>query len=351
MKAIGLMSGTSLDGVDICLCEFSREGEKWHFDILQTDALPYPHQWQQRLYYDEKLFAGKLLELDHEYGVYLGDLIRDFLNTHNLSPADIDLISSHGHTLFHQPELGYTYQIGNGPELYASLGIPVVCDFRRQDVALGGQGAPLVPIGDRLLFSEYEACLNLGGFSNISYPTKNGRIAFDICPVNFVLNKLASELGYDYDYQGLLASKGSVKPTLLQDLDALEYYTQKPPKSLGAEWASTHILPLIERIDLNTFDKLRTYSEHVATQIARVLNDNHITSCLLSGGGTHNTHLVSLIQNKTNCKLTVPSKEIIDFKEALIFGFMGVLRWQHSTNVLASVTGASRDHSSGIVYQ
>jgi len=351
MKAIGLMSGTSLDGVDICLCEFSKEGEKWALEVLKTETVPYPHHWQQSLSFNEQLSASKLLKMDHDYGVYLGELVKDFLHKHSFKRHDIQLVASHGHTLFHQPDLGYTYQLGNGPELHASLGIPVVCDFRRQDVALGGQGAPLVPIGDQLLFAEYESCLNLGGFSNISYATKSGRIAFDICPVNFVQNKLATELGYDYDYQGLLASKGTVDANLLRQLDELEYYEQKSPKSLGAEWAGKNVIPLITGTELSTFDKLRTYNEHVATQIARVLNDNHIKSCLLSGGGTHNTHLIELIRSKTICELTIPAKEIIDFKEALIFAFMGVLRWQHSTNVMASVTGASRDHSSGIVYQ
>lgn len=350
MKAIGLMSGTSLDGLDICLCEFNELNGKWAFTILKAETISYSTQWQYRLSYNSSLSANELLAIDHEYGILLGEMLEDFIQKNSINISDVSFISSHGHTYYHRPEKGFTFQLGNGPELFAKFQIPVVCDFRRQDIAMGGQGAPLVPIGDQLLFHQHEACLNFGGFANISFSKNENRIAFDICPVNFVLNHLAKELGYDYDYQGLLASKGCVNQELLEKLNALSFYRQPAPKSLGAEWVNEKVFPLIKTSDLNIFDKLRTITEHVAIQVTQVLNQNNIKNCIITGGGAYNVHLIQLIRSKTNCLIHIPDNEIVDFKEALIFAFMGALRIQNSVNVLGSVTGASNSHSSGILY-
>ncbi len=350
MKAIGLMSGTSLDGLDICLCDFMEEHGKWTFSILHTETVAYSIEWQNKLSYNPSLSARHLLELDHDYGILLGEILLKFISQNDIKLSDITLIASHGHTFYHRPEQGFTFQLGNGPEIFAKFQIPVVCDFRRQDVALGGQGAPLVPIGDQLLFGKHEACLNFGGFANISFDKNMHRVAFDICPVNFVLNTFAKELGYDYDYQGLLASKGKLCSNLLSQLNELDFYQKAPPKSLGAEWVNECIFPIIEKADITVFDKLRTMAEHIAIQVSKVLNDQQIKNCLITGGGAYNSYLIQLIRSKTNCLIHIPEKEIVEFKEAVIFAFMGLLRLQGKDNVIGNVTGASRSHSSGIIY-
>lgn len=344
------MSGTSLDGVDICYAEFYYQNEQWQFKILKAETIPYSSSWSARLAFNANLSATALLQLDHDYGKLLGQMMNDFIANNGINHTDIDLVASHGHTLYHQPRSGYTFQLGNGPEIFAATKLPVVCDFRRQDVALGGQGAPLVPIGDQFLFSEYEACLNLGGFSNISFTKNENRLAFDICPVNFVLNSLAMELGYEYDYHGRLASDGKPDEVLLTHFNQLEYYSAPLPKSLGAEWVNSEIFPSLKESPLGTIDKLRTFTEHTAEQISRVLNQNDIKTCLVTGGGAYNDFLIKLTRSKTNCDIIIPEKEIIEYKEALIFAFMGVLRKTGSFNILHTVTGASQDHSSGIMY-
>lgn len=350
MKALGLMSGTSLDGLDICLCDFTEIDGHWSFSILAAETIAYNSQWQNRLTYNPDLSANELLALDHEYGELLGSMLQDFIQKHNIDTSEIALISSHGHTYYHRPEQGFTFQLGNGPELFAKFQIPVVCDFRRQDVAMGGQGAPLVPIGDQLLFHLHEACLNFGGFANISFDHQGNRTAFDICPVNFVLNQLARELGYDYDYQGLLASKGKVDIQLVDSLNALLFYKMPAPKSLGAEWVNEHVFPLIQDSGISIFDKLRTMTEHVAIQVTDILNQNKLKNCMITGGGAYNAHLIQLIRSKTNCLIQVPEKEIVEYKEAVIFAFMGLLRLQGKANVIGTVTGAQHSHSSGIIY-
>ncbi|WP_417593264.1 anhydro-N-acetylmuramic acid kinase [Owenweeksia hongkongensis] len=350
MKAIGLMSGTSLDGLDICLCDFTEKDGIWAFSILTAETIPYNPQWQERLTYNGSLSANELLALDHDYGILLGNMLQGFLQKNNINAKSLSLISTHGHTYYHRPEQGFTFQLGNGPELFAKFQIPVVCDFRRQDVAMGGQGAPLVPIGDQLLFHKNEACLNFGGFANISFAKKETRIAFDICPVNYVLNSLAKELGYDYDYQGLLASKGEVNSELLERLNTLPFYKMNPPKSLGAEWVNEQVFPWIQNSNLGIFDKLRTMTEHVAIQVTNVLNEHALKNCIVTGGGAYNAHLIQLIRSKTNCLIHIPDKEIVEYKEALIFAFMGLLRLQGKHNVIGSVTGAPHSHSSGIIY-
>ncbi|HKJ06628.1 MAG TPA: anhydro-N-acetylmuramic acid kinase, partial [Flavobacteriaceae bacterium] len=244
---------------------------------------------------------------------------------------------------------GYTLQIGNGPQIFNATKVKTICDFRVQDVQLGGQGAPLVPIGDKLLFSKYNYCLNLGGFANVSFEEKNKRIAFDICPVNIVMNFYAKQLGKEYDNKGLIARKGKIHKTLLNDLNAISFYKKTPPKSLGFEFVKAVIFPLIQKYNLPVPTILRTFIEHIAIQMASVIKGEK-KECLITGGGAFNTFLIEVLAQKTAVKLILPSEEIINYKEALIFALLGYLKNFNQVNCLQSVTGASRNHSSGVIY-
>ncbi|KFF75547.1 anhydro-N-acetylmuramic acid kinase [Chryseobacterium sp. P1-3] len=342
--AIGLMSGTSLDGLDICLAEFEKQ-EQWTFQILKTETIPYSESWESKLRNAIHLSAEELLELHSEYGFYLGKQVLQFIEKYQLE--NISLIASHGHTVFHQPQRKFTLQIGDGRAIKITTGLPVVYDFRSQDILMNGNGAPLVPIGDELLFPEYHACLNLGGFSNISLTCNGKRIAFDIVPVNIVLNKLAQQLGKSFDEQGDLARKGKVDEVLLAKLNSLDFYGQHHPKSLGIEWCNQYIFPILENIE--TQNSLATFTEHIAQQISTVINRYNIRNILFTGGGAYNTFLIEKIKGKTSAEVIVPVKEIIEHKEALVFAFMGVLRMNNEINVLSSATGSIADHCSGIM--
>lgn len=344
-KAIGLMSGTSLDGLDICLVQFEKKHSVWKFEILKAETISYSKDLEDQLKNSIHLSAEKLLELHSEYGFYLGKEIKNFISKHQIE--NIDVISSHGHTVFHQPQKKFTLQIGDGRAIKLETAIPVVYDFRSQDVLMGGNGAPLVPIGDELLFSEYDACLNLGGFSNISLKHNGRRIAFDIAPVNIVLNKIAQNFNKNFDENGNLAREGEINKELFIKLNSLEFYTLSYPKSLGIEWCNKNIFPLFE--DLDSKDILATFTEHCAEQISKVLNQYQLKKVLFTGGGTYNSYLIEKIKQKTDSEIIIPEKEIIDFKEALIFAFMGILRMNKEINVLSSATGSSQDHSSGII--
>lgn len=346
---LGVMSGTSLDGVDLCYTGFKKIDDGYSFKILHAETVPYPHAMLERLHF-RQLSAEKLLALDHDYGSFLGAAISDFLERNNISGSALDTISSHGHTYYHKPTEGYTFQIGNGPEIFAKTGIKTICDFRRQDVALGGQGAPLVPIGDELLFSDYDACLNLGGFANISFRKNETRIASDICAVNFVLNHFSRKLNKPYDQGGKIAASGETNEALLEELNRLPFFQKKPPKSLGAEWVHENLLPLLEKAKLGPKDIIATFSAHAAYQIAEVLKNNNLGNCLVTGGGAYNVHLLNQIQKFCNTQLIVPEPKIVEFKEALIFALMGLLRDEGKVNILKSVTGSTADHSSGIIY-
>ena len=344
--ALGLMSGTSLDGLDICHAAFEKdENGKWNFEILNALTFPYSEEWEKKLRNATKISAEALFELNSEYGYYLGEKVLEFIKRFQLK--DIDLIASHGHTVFHQPEKKFTVQIGDGRAIKILTGIPVVYDFRSQDVLMGGNGAPLVPIGDELLFSEFDACLNIGGFSNISFNANLRRVAFDICPVNVVLNKFAQKLGKNFDENGDLARIGKVNFKLLNKLNSLDFYQKSSPKSLGIEWVSEHIFPLFEKE--NTVDALATFTEHAAVQIAHIFEKSALKTVLFSGGGTYNRFVVERIQHHSKAEIIIPSAKIINFKEALIFAFMGVLRIKNEINTLSSATGSSADHSSGLI--
>ncbi len=344
------MSGTSLDGVDFCLADFHFNNGKWRFEILAADTFPYEKKWAERLIFDENISGEELLQLDADYGKLLADLVLQFIENQNIDASHLDCISSHGHTFFHRPEKGFTFQLGGGPQIFAKTKNPTVTDFRRQDVALGGQGAPLVPIGDSLLFSDYDACLNLGGFANISFEKDQKRLAFDICPINFVMNFLSQKLGKEYDKNGEIARQGELIPALSNELNSLDFYQKKPPKSLGAEWVAEHIFPLLKKNDLSIANLLNTFAEHSANQISNVLNSNDLKTCLATGGGAFNGFLMERIQAKTDCEIIKPDAKIINYKEALIFAFMGVLKMRGEVNVLAAATGARGNHSSGIFY-
>src|SRR5690554_5203234 len=343
---VGVMSGTSLDGIDLCEIDFEFVQGKWKFEIKKCETVPYSPFWKKELQQAVHFSKEQLERLNFKYTEKLSDDISGFIRKNHI--REIDAVCSHGHTVLHQPEKGLTYQIWNLPRISKSLGLKVVCNFRIQDVKLGGQGAPLVPIGDRLLFPEYDYCLNLGGFANISSEIHGNRIAYDICPVNIVLNHYAEKLGKDFDEDGNLAKMGELNSALLQSLNGLPFYTEKPPKSLGLEWVNEHIFPLLDSFNISSEDILRTFTEHIAIQLAVQFPEN--ASVLITGGGAYNSFLIERLKDLVSVEITIPSPEIVEFKEALIFGLLGVLKLRGEINCLSSVTGASIDHSSGEIY-
>jgi anhydro-N-acetylmuramic acid kinase len=348
-KALGMMSGTSMDGVDLACCLFNLHDDKWSFKIEAAGTLTYDSYWKKRLAGAHLLSGRKLLDLDIDYGNYLGGLARDFCGKNSFAPG---LIASHGHTVFHQPEKGVTFQVGNGLAMAVKTGLPVVHDFRSLDVSLGGQGAPLVPVGDRLLFEDYDICLNLGGFSNVSFEKDNRRIAFDISPCNIVLNHFAGKTGLAFDEDGKNARQGSVHDKLLRQLDRLKYYRKEGPKSLGREWLEKEFIPVIDPFDLCVDDVLRTSTEHIAGRIAGVIAEQGkqaSSKILITGGGARNSFLMERISETAGVDLRIPDTLLIDFKEALVFAFLGILRSRGEINTLSSVTGATRDSSGGII--
>lgn len=338
------MSGTSLDGVDLIYVKFYSDND-YHFKILKAETIKYSDFWKNKLQkaFDKK--ADKPDKLSIKYGILLAKMINDFIAKNKI--VTLDFIASHGHTIFHKPEQGYTLQIGDGYQIANLTGYKVVCDFRTQDVQLGGQGAPLVPIGDAHLFKNYDYCLNLGGFSNSSFDENGIRKAYDICPVNIVLNHLANKLKLDYDDKGLLSASGKINQELLKELNALPFFRQHAPKSLGLEFVVDFIFPLFEKYNLPVIDLLRTFTEHIAQQLSRNIKPNK--RVLVTGGGAYNDFLISRFKAISQCELIIPKPEIINFKEALIFAFLGLLRIENKVNCLKSVTGASRDHCSGKV--
>jgi anhydro-N-acetylmuramic acid kinase len=345
-NVISVMSGTSLDGIDIIYANYKLNAT-WKFSILKAETVSYSEYWKQKLNTLTHLSKAEIEDIDIIYSNYLGNKILEFVIKHKIET--IDFVSSHGHTALHNPRQGYTYQIGNTQILADVLKQKIICDFRVQDVELGGQGAPLVPIGDKLLFSDYTYCLNLGGFANISYDDNGSRIAYDICPANIVLNYFMKKLGYEFDNKGQLAQSGTIIQSLLEELNLLSYYRQKPPKSLGLEWVQTFIFPLLEEYAHEIKDILTTVVEHTAIQISKSLQ-NKTGNVLITGGGAYNLYLIERIKSHTKIKIDIPSKTIIEFKEALIFGLLGVLKVRNEVNCLSSVTGAKKDHSSGKIF-
>lgn len=345
---VGVMSGTSLDGLDLALCEFETIDNKHSYKIIKAQTLSYTDVWKQRLTDVTNATAEQYFKLNSLYSEFIAEQINLFLNDTNLKP---NAIASHGHTVFHNPQLGFSTQIGCGATIAAKTGLITVCDFRNLDVALGGQGAPLVPIGDELLFANYDACLNIGGIANISYKNfEDKRVAYDICEANMLLNFLAEKMGHVYDENGNLAKAGRVDENLLVQLNNLNFYQKTGAKSLGREWFEKTILPFFVENKRDVKNLLATSVEHIAQIIANDLNNNTIKNVLITGGGAFNSYLIESIKQKTKCKLVIPPNELINFKEALIFAFLGYLRLNNKINTLKSVTGASVDSIGGAVY-
>lgn len=340
------MSGSSLDGVDIAYCEFYFDTE-WHYTIIKAETIPFDEEWRIALTSLPEQKGVKLIENDISFGNYLGELVVQFTERHQVVP---DFISSHGHTIFHNPDKGYTFQLGHGQAISSSAGIKTICDFRIGDIQLGGQGAPLVPIGDSLLFREYDLCINLGGIANISYVNEGKRIAFDICAANQLLNYLSRQTGAPYDKNGNIAQLGKLNTGLFEKLNNHPYFKLNYPKSMSNQFITDKLINLIDDSDACVEDKLYTVCKHIAYQINQVIKNVKGDKILLTGGGTHNGFLTTAIQKEIKLKLTIPHKIIIDYKEAMIFAFMGVLYFEGQINCLASATGASKDSSTGVVY-
>jgi anhydro-N-acetylmuramic acid kinase len=349
MLILGLMSGTSLDGLDLAICEFERYEGEYRFKIKAAKTSLYSALWKNRLTEIKNVSAEAYFEWHALYGKYIAEEANTFLKATGLKP---DAIASHGHTVFHQPALGFSTQVGCGATIASYTQTTTVYDFRSLDVASGGQGAPLVPIGDKLLFGNYAACLNIGGIANISFDDLSGkRTAFDICEANMLLNYLAEKTGKAFDRAGEMARSGKVNDALLNKLNAIGYYSQKGAKSIGREWFEKNILYLVDDKNMPVNDLLATSTEHIAQVIANELNDQKIKNVLLTGGGVFNTFLVERVKLKTSGEIIIPKDEIINFKEALIFAFLGYLRLNNSINTLRSVTGALNDSIGGAVYR
>ena len=353
-NVIGVMSGTSLDGIDLAHINFTIVNKKWSYKILESETIAYTSDWLNKLKVAVSFSDKELTKLNEEFTQLLGEIIKSFIDKNNIS--NLDAVCSHGHTILHQPHKGITLQIGNLPKIATYINQKVVCDFRVQDVKFGGQGAPLVPIGDRVLFSEYDFCLNLGGFSNVSFEENNNRIAFDISPVNTVLNFYANQLGFAYDDKGEISKSGKLNAELLNELNALEYYKKSYPKSLGFEFVKEIVLPLMENYAISTADKMRTFSEHIAQQIGLALDDFMVMArrpkkMLVTGGGAYNDFILERIGYYLwNMEIIIPDNKTLEFKEALIFALLGVLKLRVEVNVLSSVTGAKMNHSSGVIF-
>jgi len=347
IQSIGLMSGTSLDGLDVCCCTFTRKKGKWDFTIDCARGYNYPDDMKYILGTGaQQMSALDFITFHSAYGKFLGEKVNLFMEEFGVKP---DIIASHGHTIFHEPHKKVMYQIGDGAAIAAETGIPTVSDFRRLDIMMGGQGAPLVPIGDRMLFSDYDYCLNIGGFSNISFEKEGQRVAFDISPVNYVFNRYTRQIGLEYDKDGEIARSGEICSPLLEELNALEFYHTEGPKSLGREWVEELIFPMIDKYGLSLADKLRTFCEHAAFQVSRVTSSGK--RLLITGGGAFNKFLVERISALTGCEIVIPDPIIIEYKEALIFALLGALYMADQPSCLSSVTGASRDNIGGMLFK
>jgi len=355
-RAIGLMSGSSLDGLDIAFVHLQEGAGKWSFEIIKANCYSYTDEWRERLKSSTTLNAREYLLLHTAYGHYLGEKVNQFIEENNLH-YQVQLISSHGHTSFHMPAQKMTAQLGDGAAIAAVTGINTVSDLRAMDVALGGQGAPLVPTGEKLLFSGYDFFLNLGGIANLSFKSNEQFIGFDVCPANAVLNMLANKAGKAYDANGDMASAGNVNEKLLEKLNALSYYADPYPKSLANDFGTGIVYPLIQDSGFSIADGLRTYTEHIVLQIAAAIAGSALQNSkpllLVTGGGAFNTFLIERLKYNlagTNVQIIVPDENIIQYKEALIMALTGILRWREEYNVMASVTGASRNSIGGSVW-
>lgn len=342
-RVLGVMSGSSLDGLDLALCTLGKKSGRWSFKIESAKTVQYPARLRTRLLEVMHGSALDLARLDVELGAFIGRGCKSFIGKR------VDLIASHGHTIFHIAAEGLTTQIGSGAVIAAITGIPTVCDFRTKDMALDGQGAPLVPLGEQLLFPDHKAFVNLGGICNISLHTTKRVIGYDVCIGNQALNFLAAEAGKPFDKSGAIAASGAINAPLLARLNALPFHAQKPPRSLGREWFNEQVQPLINDRRIPMPDRMRTVVEHVAQQLGSALKNTR-SPVLVTGGGAHNSFLMDRIRANTRADVQVPHRTIVDYKEALVFGLLGLLRMNNEVNTLASVTGAKRDSVGGAIY-
>jgi anhydro-N-acetylmuramic acid kinase len=357
-RAIGVMSGSSLDGLDIAFVEFQENAGKWNYEIGQADCYPYSEKWLEKLRSATTLKAMEYQLLHVEYGHYVGEQINRFIEQNKLH-YQVALIASHGHTTFHIPSKKMTAQLGDGAAIAAETQLPVISDLRALDLAFGGQGAPIVPIGEKWLLGDFDFFLNLGGIANVSFKSEP-YIAFDICAANRVLNMLVSNEGKEYDDKGEIAGSGELKTDLLQKLNGLDYYNQPYPKSLANDFGTDVVYPMIIEAGCKIKDALRTYVEHIVMQIkgsiTKLVNGTHQIinrKLLATGGGAFNTFLVNRLSEELShlqIEVVVPDEKLIQYKEAMIMAFMGVLRWRQEYNILSSVTGASRDTIGGALW-
>lgn len=355
-SALGLMSGSSLDGLDIVFAEFNVNAGNWTYEILATDCYGYSDEWKGKLQSAVALTALEYQLLHAEYGHYLGAQVNKFIEVNNLQYR-VGLIASHGHTTFHVPQKKMTAQLGDGAAIAAETGLPVVSDLRALDVAFGGQGAPIVPIGEKALLKDYGLFLNLGGIANMSFNLLDQYIAFDVCPANRVMNLICNGVNKEYDEGGKMAALGMVHEELLQKLNRLDYYQKSYPKSLANDFGTDVVFPLIKSFGLPHNDELRTYTEHIVQQLKRATVSSRMTDSeaklLVTGGGAFNTFLIQRLSDELlsiGVQVVVPEENLVKYKEALIMGLIGVLRWRQEYNVLSSVTGAQRDSIGGAVW-
>ncbi len=341
---LGIMSGTSLDGIDFALCNFAKKKDTYTYKVIQTGFVPYDASWKNKLAHAQNLNSFDFIKLHKAYGRFIGKQANAFLQGAKLP----DFIASHGHTVFHKPQEQITFQIGDGAFIAAETNIATISDFRNLDTAFGGQGAPLVPIGDKLLFSEFDFCLNLGGFANIS--DKKNAIAYDLCPFNFILNHFAQKAGKEYDENGEIGKTGKIHGNLLDELKQIDYYRTEPPKSLGREYVEKYYFPIFEKYTIPAEDFIRTYYEHAAACIYESIADKNDKKVLITGGGAHNTFFLSLLKKISSDIWYIPDKNIIDYKEAIIFAFLAFLRSRQEINTCASVTGAKKNTSGGCIF-
>ncbi len=355
-RAIGLMSGSSLDGLDIVFTELEEQSGNWNFQVLAADCYPYDDEWTSKLENAIHLNAREYQLFHAAYGHYLGEQVNRFIEQYNLH-YKVALIASHGHTSFHMPAQKMTAQLGDGSAIAAVTGLPVVSDLRALDVAFGGQGAPIVPIGEKLLWKEYSLFLNLGGIANISFNRQEGYTAFDVCPANRVLNLLAQRVNKNYDAGGQMASMGQVHAGLLLQLNQLSYYNQPHPKSLANSFGTDEVYPLIRSFGLTHNDELRTFVEHIVQQLEKSVKQIHVSNepskMMVTGGGALNSFLVERLTEflkLSGVEVVVPDETTVQYKEALVMALIGVLRWRQEYNVLSSVTGARRNSIGGALW-
>jgi anhydro-N-acetylmuramic acid kinase len=350
LEIIGLMSGTSLDGLDIAYTSFEFQDNEVKFELLNCETIPYDSELLTEINKYNTLSVPEMLILDKKIGRFYAEKVNEFIKKNKLDSNLIDAIACHGQTIFHQPQNGFTYQIGCGSTLAYHTGIKVVNDFRARDVIAGGQGAPLVPVGDFSLFAnKAESFLNIGGFTNISFKKENDIIAFDICPGNLPLNLLANQLGFDFDKNGEIGKSGSIIPELLQHLNSLEFYKSIPPKSLGTEWLENVFYKTISS-EYDTNDLMSSIVEHIAVQISTILKKEKLASVFITGGGAKNNYLIERIKMHFKGQIIVPEIKIIDFKEAIVFAYLGALYLRNEPTTLTSVTGAKRPVCSGVLH-